>query len=53
MAQCVGRIEAAALIGVGAAFDFLSGENPLAPMDAALRARVAFSFYDGAAAVGA
>jgi len=32
MAQRVGKINAAALIGVGAAFDFLSGEKPRAPL---------------------
>jgi N-acetylglucosaminyldiphosphoundecaprenol N-acetyl-beta-D-mannosaminyltransferase len=32
MAQHVGKINAAALIGVGAAFDFLSGETPRAPV---------------------
>jgi N-acetylglucosaminyldiphosphoundecaprenol N-acetyl-beta-D-mannosaminyltransferase len=31
MAQHVGKIDAAALLGVGAAFDFLSGEKPRAP----------------------
>jgi N-acetylglucosaminyldiphosphoundecaprenol N-acetyl-beta-D-mannosaminyltransferase len=32
MAQHVGKINAAALLGVGAAFDFLSGEKPRAPV---------------------
>ena len=32
MAQHVGKIEATALLGVGAAFDFLSGEKPRAPV---------------------
>jgi len=32
MAQHVGKINAAALLGVGAAFDFLSGEKPQAPI---------------------
>jgi N-acetylglucosaminyldiphosphoundecaprenol N-acetyl-beta-D-mannosaminyltransferase len=32
MAQHVGKIDAAALLGVGAAFDFLSGAKPWAPL---------------------
>ena len=32
MAQHVGKIDAVALLGVGAAFDFLSGEKPRAPV---------------------
>jgi N-acetylglucosaminyldiphosphoundecaprenol N-acetyl-beta-D-mannosaminyltransferase len=32
MAQHVGRIQAAALLGVGAAFDFVSGSKPRAPL---------------------
>jgi N-acetylglucosaminyldiphosphoundecaprenol N-acetyl-beta-D-mannosaminyltransferase len=32
MAQHVGKIDAAALLGVGAAFDFLSGAKPRAPL---------------------
>jgi N-acetylglucosaminyldiphosphoundecaprenol N-acetyl-beta-D-mannosaminyltransferase len=32
MAQHVGKIDAAALLGVGAAFDFLSGAKPQAPL---------------------
>jgi N-acetylglucosaminyldiphosphoundecaprenol N-acetyl-beta-D-mannosaminyltransferase len=32
MAQHVGKVNAAALLGVGAAFDFLSGEKPRAPV---------------------
>ena len=32
MAQHVGKINAAALIGIGAAFDFVSGEKPRAPV---------------------
>jgi N-acetylglucosaminyldiphosphoundecaprenol N-acetyl-beta-D-mannosaminyltransferase len=32
MAQHVGKIDAIALLGVGAAFDFLSGEKPRAPV---------------------
>jgi hypothetical protein len=46
MAQHVGEINAAALIGVGAAFDFLSGEKPRA----AVARRVAFSLDHRAAA---
>ena len=52
MVQHVGKIQAAALIGVGAAFDFLAGEAAGTVMDAALRCRVAFPSGDRTSPAG-
>ena len=52
MAEHLGRIQAPVMIGVGAAFDFLSGRKPQAPrLDAAQRAGVAVPAGDRAKAV--
>ena len=53
MVQHVGKIQAAALLGVGAAFDFVAGDKaPGAVMDAAFRFGVAIPSHNGASAAG-